>query len=796
MTRNRMFAAFTVAVVAIASQGLGRAASPCDDGHVADGNDCDWRGRSTHLSAMSVYSHGEFIYSDYVHDDSGANVDGLRSGDADPGNPVTGMEYPNLRDPASPRNGSTGDNLVGRIRWTGDFGYPPADPSVDPFTYNDVADLIEFRTAVDDHGLHYLVRLGALIDADDAIVSIGIDTDRDATTGAASFGLGSNLQEQLGFEYVLTLWGTGGALQGPGDPLAPPTPVRVAANTAENFIEADVALHPHLGTWRTYVATGLYDAEAGGWAPASLTTTRSAAPGDIMRAPRIFDLAFVPNEPNTWWRETFQADDLAKHDIAQDHADIDMRRLARDEDEDGPRPRPTGLINFQYDALPLGPGEGQEWNSGGLGSINYIYRGAVQPGMVFLPSNYYSDPHPRRFMYFYHCLNCNQNIWPLGVEDAATPGQQHIHDGTVGTQRIQAIADEYDMIVAGSLQRGEGGPSDYGSLVGERDLRDVYDFVNSHYSLDHSREVFSGMSMGGSTTNSQMSLHADEIAAAVSHSAASTPARLANIRNLFYMQITGDTGLDGTAASSGRNAATALTNAGFEHMYLEYIGRAHDFNLVYESWPIIKSLIRDRRLDPNPARVTYQLDRSTESATLGLSHDHAYWARDLVLTDGAANGTLDATALPLAYKLPTMQSHIQGTFINPESGNQAYVSWLMNDVDLTGHGLADFEPGWQPGPDVTVTSNGVTPPAGAGTNAFSLATNNLASLTLVMSRMAIDTHDALHGALTAGTALTLRLAGDFDGVTSVLLDGQPVAVDGTSHGLTIAIPAGTHTLEI
>ena len=121
-----------VLVIALASMvpTIGRGAPLCPAGHIADGNDCDWTGAPTFLSGTAVIDRGEFIATDYVHDDSGANVDGFRSGDLDPGNPVTGMEWPNLRNPASPRNGSTGDNLDGRFRWTGDFGYPPSQPTI------------------------------------------------------------------------------------------------------------------------------------------------------------------------------------------------------------------------------------------------------------------------------------------------------------------------------------------------------------------------------------------------------------------------------------------------------------------------------------------------------------------------------------------------------------------------------------------------------------------------------------------------------------------------------------------
>src|SRR5438477_302421 len=82
---------------------------------------------------------------------------------------------------------------------------------------------------------------------------------------------------------------------------------------------------------------------------------------------------------------------------------------------------------------------------------------------------------PRRVMFFYHCAFCQQNVWAFGVEHYATQGQNNLTDGPRGTQHIQAIVNENDMLVGGALQRGFTGAGSYGSFPGaeERDLRDV-----------------------------------------------------------------------------------------------------------------------------------------------------------------------------------------------------------------------------------------------------------------------------------------------------------------------------------
>src|SRR4051812_3493527 len=505
-----------------------------------------------------------------------------------------------------------------------------------------------------------------------------------------------------------------------------------------------------------------------------------------------------------WSSDVCSSDlDLAIHDISGDHADVDIQALA--DGRSTTPPRPTGLLNVQYRTLPLGDGQGTESSAAVFVPIgNEIYKGPIQPYALVLPTDYYTDPHPRRFVFFYHCANCNHMIWPFGVESSATPNRNTVADSAVYTTHIQDIVDRNDIMVAGSVQRGEVGPgTTYGNIpgAGERDLRDEYAAIRDRdgYAVDPNRVVFSGMSMGGSTTNTMMTLYPDELAAAVSHSAASTPARLPNIRNVYYMQITGDTGLDSAASTAGRQAATALDDLGYRHMYVEYLGRAHDFGLVYESLPIVEKTGWQEVRDPDPARVTYQIDRAVEEpdAKLGLSHDHAYWTSGLRISDGAASGVIDAIALPMASKLPKTTSHLTGTFVNTTTGNQTYVDWMEWDRDLTGHGLQDFQPGWQPGGDVTVQNAKVPAPDHAGENAFTATTTDLAEATLSLSRMQVSTDRRVTGYLNATKPLTLRLATGGIGPPRVAtLDDKRIDVAMQGDSVVVSVPAGKHTLVL
>lgn len=804
--RRALAAGMTIGTLALAS-----ANASAQGPHTADGDDGDWTGAPTYITGTSVLDRGEFIHSDYVHDDYGANVDGIRSGNLDfgPQQAFTGV-YPDPQRPTDPKVGASGNN--GRFRWSGDFGYPSpldrdpgtaiaglaGDAEHQLFSFDDVADLVELRVAFDGAKLSYLVRLGALTAADDAVVGIGIDADGDLTTGASRWPRGANLLERNGYEYFITLWGTGGEITDYTGAEPATTPVTVAANTADNFIEAEVPLPAGAtpGVWRHWVGTGLWDADAGEWQAVRPTTTRQVTPGDLGRAPRIFDLGFQRPEPASWWFDTEQADDLAAHDIKLDSAAIDLRRL--EAGESGDRPRPTGVLNLQYRTVPLGPGEGVEPNVG-IGQVNNVFLGPVQPYGLVLPASTWTEPRERPFMFFYHCLNCNQNIFALGVEDAATPGRNKIRDGALGSSHVQRIVDEEDMIVAGALQRGSGGAGRYGAAVEERDVRDILAAMQERdgVRIDPDRVVYAGMSRGGGQTKRLMTLYPDEVAAGVAYSSTGLPARAENIRNIPYVDITGDTGLDASASTSGRSGAAALTEMGYRHLYVEFIGRAHDFNLVYETLPIAQAEAWSQVRDENPGRVTYRLDRSTEHPELGLIHDSAYWTSGLELSDGADSGRIDATAMPLAHKLPKTASSLKGHFVNTRTANQAFVDWVAWDRDLTGAGLADYMEGWQPLPDVTVAPVPVPTPELAGENAFEAALEGLGGATLDLDRMAVDATEPIDAGVESDGPVTLTLqsaglAGDY----TVTVDGAAQTVEAAGGRLELALGVGAHTIEI
>ena len=784
--------------------------SSCSGSHVADGKLGDWIGTPGYISGYSRYSRGEYIYSDYIHDDAGANVNGVESGGLDIPTPITGIWF-NPEAPLLPKTGSSGNSLDPSFRWSGDYAYAPS-ALLGPtglLNYYDVADLIEFRAAADPACMHYYLRLGALKNADDAVVGIGIDADRNPNTGATSWPHGARMNQPLGYEYFITLWGSGGEITDYTVDPAVTTPVKVAVNLEQNVIEADVPRPQNSAgkIWRYYVGTGVWNRQRQQWAvPPLVDSDHLSATLITPTTPLIYDLAFQPApEGNSWWRDNQQADDLARGSIRDEHADIDLAKL--DADATTPVAQPTGALNIQYDTLPIDDGEGQ--SSVVELTTEDVYKSPRQPYMLFLPTDYWTKPHKRPLRWFFHCLNCNQNVFSFGMEADHEPTANGFNPKIkLGYNYVQSLVDAQDMVVVGVLQRGEAGaPNSPVALVGsgslkpieERDILDVRKTLmqRERVPIDDKRVVFSGMSMGGETTNAMMVRYPDWVAAATAYSAAVIPADWRSIRNVFYTHVCGDTGLDSTALIDGRGFASDLSKAGYAHFYMEFIGRAHDFHLVDESWPIIQGLIAPYVRDPNPAHVTFILDSAAEAPDLGITHTQAYWVSGLALADGAASGTVDLFADPLSAKLPTQASEQTGYWYNASTANLAYVDW-MQYRDLSGRSLADFDPAWTP---LSVTTKDVSSrlqfPVHPLSNGFEGSFSDLSAATLDLARMGINTARTISGDFSTSTPMQLSLRGGFSGAETLRVDGSTVAGLSLADGsYTLPLAAGTHHLEI
>ncbi len=147
------------------------------------------------------------------------------------------------------------------------------------------ADLIQLQIRPGVDGLHIRAVLQTLDEASRPVLAVGFDTDRDPTTGAATFpGDAWNAVPPLGIELVVVITGAGGELRRfESGRWATVATFPSAVDVDSTMIEATVPsahLDPRGAIWRAFAAVGL--AHDGG--------------SFLDGAGAIYDLAFVGNE--------------------------------------------------------------------------------------------------------------------------------------------------------------------------------------------------------------------------------------------------------------------------------------------------------------------------------------------------------------------------------------------------------------------------------------------------------------------------------------------------------------------
>ncbi|HVL96928.1 MAG TPA: hypothetical protein VM266_13810, partial [Solirubrobacteraceae bacterium] len=350
----------TLTAAVVAALAVALAPAPADAerraGHIADGRLGDWRGKPTHLAGRWQVSRGELIYTDYLYDDYGPDVNGR-------------PDQPAFRANLAPTNG--------------DYRYPD-----DAARYgHNAADLRELRIAADGRSLHLLIALQTMKVADAAAAIVALDTDGRAETGAAQWPDGAGIRTP-GADRFVTVWGTGGHLAG-SDGRA--TPVKVAANLEANAIEVEVPLAA-LGEVRrgarVWAGVGLAKAGGGGFAPQDGPTA-------------LFNVAFRGH-----WGEHEQSQALARADVAPFAAELDLAALRRR------RTIPFELVPGFYNRVfrsRYDYGEGIELKQetvGGTPAPMFLSR--WQPYGLYVPRGY-DRSRPAQLLLNGHSLDVNHN---------------------------------------------------------------------------------------------------------------------------------------------------------------------------------------------------------------------------------------------------------------------------------------------------------------------------------------------------------------------------------------------------
>lgn len=742
------------------------------------------------ISNTGVHRAGEYVYQDYVYDDHGANTDGLNRTDAPFG---AGYEPGNPLDPFNP--GSSG----GQIRHAGEYMYPGAGGA-----YDNVADLIDFRVAPTADALVYEFRLGALKEADDAVVGMCVDEDRDAATGLAQWPLGANVKDDLGCDRLYTVFGTGAKVtDGAGNTRDLPAE-DVRADTDANTIQLRVphaVADPGRATWRYTVGSGLWDGAGQKWTAVTPSPSRPTmlSGGDSTgQSPQLYDLLSNQNETNSYWREEIQANDLKDQSLGSHHVDVDFGRLA--DRADDPAPQPTGVVQRLYVAQHrVDPGEGIVVNN--EPTRNYTYRGDYQPYTVVVPSTFYqqlaANPGKRfRFDQCLHPLNGNHNVEVYYQQVASLPNTTPTPTVDGGPQsrlnfsEFEQRVDRQNVVYACVNGRSES--VGYTGGIGTVDAKEVQREVEKHYPTDPDLNILHGISLGSIGTWYMAMLDPDRYAGTVN--AIFTPGfsrsspRLRNLLNVpLYMAI--GSGDEFGQAGFADGISDEMETLGNEYVYEQLLTREHELSIEHEILPFTERLIYPRVRKTNPARVRYQEDPARYPSAIPTD-GAVYWVGGMKPRADDKPADVDVTSLARADELPTVRTTFTTLYKNDRLGRQSRFrgQFNMSRAEFDRYFRPEeFEAGWvkvaDPGNLITETT--LKPPKVA--NGFELTSANLGEAAFDTARMKVDPGRTVTGSVKGDGPLALTLRGSFRSGTTATYDGRSIAVSPVPGGIRLAL---------
>jgi hypothetical protein len=225
--------------------------------------------------------------------------------------------------------------------------------------------------------------------------------------------------------------------------------------------------------------------------------------------------------------------------------------------------------------------------------------------------------------------------------------------------------------------------------------------------------------------------------------------------------------------------AQRLQELGYRYRFYTYPGYEHYSHPIMDQWAEQARYMHQFTAPVDPREVTYKRDMPMERATetvqssgisLDFSFDSAYWMSHLQATDDQ-NGT----------------------------------------ASFDGFSWAIPEDPWQPVPEAA-------PPASAGStgpfvmagqqwivrpnaetqiaNHFYAVVKGARNVQLDLTRMRIETTEAITALVDTGDALDLRLEGDWTTAPVITVDGQPASAQLLDGVLSIPLAPGIHDIAI
>lgn len=580
-----------------------------------------WTAKPILVSGASAYRKGEFLYQDYLYEDTGAK---------------------GSFDPADPKGSAT------FARFNGTYSYPS-----DPAYAQNAADLVELRVKPLDTETAFRLTFNSMTDPElvGATIAIGDSSEPQA------FPHGANVAAPA--QFFLTVHGHTADLLAAGsdEPVGPAPKVKVSKHRAQIEIRvARSAWDPGSGKVRLAAGSGLWDVAGDRYLVPGPTASATApgGSGTLADPPAFFNVAFRYAEPfqsvadtasiftdPKWWRDDAQADALAAGDISPFSAEVDFAKLRagkRDELRGKPGGVPlSGPINRILSSR-YSFGQGADWGNecSGHDDCSSQLLGRLLPYSVYVPDK----PRPKRgygLTLLLHSLGANYNQF------ADSNNQSLIGERGPGS-----------IVITPS---GRGTDGWYYGAAGA-DTFEVWADVARHYRLDPAYTATSGYSMGGYGTYKFSTQYPDLFAAAQpvvgppgqgvwvppndptpGGAASNTNRMLASVRNVPF--LIWDGAVDELVPIAGATAqAQTFDDLGYRYAFDVFPNADHFALAANDSYQPAADFLGTQRVDRNPAHVTYVVNPTMDFANRATVADHAYWLSGLRLRDGSGAAPL------------------------------------------------------------------------------------------------------------------------------------------------------------
>lgn len=571
-----------------------------------------WYAEPILISGASAYRHGEFLYQDFLYDDSGAR-----------GTTATGA---------------------------GTYTYP-----TDNAAYaRNAADLVEVRIKPLPHGTAVRLTYNTMRNPELVATTIVLGD----AAGPRPFPHGANAQAPA--EVFVTVHGaagdivdaqTGGVIAG----VAPDVVVDTERRQVHVCIPYEAFDPRDQTSVRVAAATGLWDVANDRYLipQATADLTHPGGAGNLTAPPAFFNAAFRYDEPVTGSGNTRQGTVLRTGDLSPFFANVNFVSLRDYVNDDMPGllggvPQSGYMNRILASHFESAQGRGNATTlqpdlCPAAGCLTPSYAGRLEPYEIYVPT----APAP-------------PSGYGLFINPHAAGGNQNNYTGT-SSSKWQVEVGERAIPFISFTANARGTAYWYFGQAGA-EVFEVWADIAHRYKLDPGLTQLGGLSMGGFAAWKLGGQFPDLFAATpmivpcpsagvawvqgsptVPGGVASENILLApSFRNVPQYIWTGS--VDPVCSHWAQvDYANKLDALGYRYAFYSFLGQGHAFVLGNEYQPMV-DWMDFRRVVTDPPHVTYVLNGMENEPAFGLNADHAYWVSDLKLRDGGVSppiGTID-----------------------------------------------------------------------------------------------------------------------------------------------------------